>query len=462
MVVHFFNLDKRVNSTLQATSADIESGVTFENVYLKRFTNIDDPTLVIDGADDSIYAYNYCYIEEWGRYYFVQTCDLQNEHIYECKLTLDDLATYKTQILAQTAYVKYSSSEYSNRIVDNRITRFADVTITHNDYDSIFENPEDTGHSENVFFITVGGEYSPTAYEGGYNYYQFSESGWNDLCAMLCDSNIENDIKTFFADVASGLISCRRMPIKTNELDLGGVSAIRIGRANIAFPANKINNRYIHKTIEAKIPSYKSDFNQFPPFVRLKMYIPFIGTVDLPTDQFKDDDILIDYVVDLTNGQMDVHLCTHSKNNIIMTFSTEIGGQLPTSVNNVNFAKVAANSVSAVGLLASKNVVGALEQAAEAVNSGLSDNLGNKGSFGGGRSEVLDTRFIIYSQYWQPVFNLNNDDFIAKCGKPCFKVIPLAELTGYVETLNFSISLPVNKSVIDSINAKLDAGIYIE
>lgn len=462
MKVTFIQFAKRQNSTKQPTSEELAAGITYEAVYLKALTNIDNPVLMIDGVDVNIYAYNYAYIEDWGRYYFVSSCDLNNEHICRINLELDDLATYKSFILATTAYVKYSSSDYSNRIIDNRISRKTDTTFRSNDYESIFENPEETGTGENVFFITVGGEYSSQAYDGGYNYYQFSETGWNDFCAMMCDSNFENDIKAFFADVDSGLISCRRMPIKTSELDLGPVSSIRIGRANIPYPANILTKRYIHKTIEAKIPNYHSDFEQWSPYIRLKLYIPYIGIVDLPTDLFKDDDVIIDYVVDLTNGQMDVHVCHHTTENIVCNFTTEVGGSLPTSVNNVNFAKVAANTASAVGLLASKNVVGALEQAAEAVNAGISDNIGNKGSFGGGRSEILETRFILYSIYWQPVFSLDNADYIATCGKPCNKVMSLSALTGFCQTVDFSVSIAANKSVIDSINAKMDAGVYIE
>lgn len=465
MNVTFMQFNKRVNSTKTPTTEDLAGGVKLKNVVLKESTNIDNPTLIIDGTSQNLYAYNYIYIHEWGRYYFIDTCDLRHANIFTVKCSLDDLATYKTQILGTTAYIKYSSSSYSEKIIDNRISRFTDVTFNSNDYESIFENPEDASAGsggENVFFITVGGEYSQSAYDGGYNYYVFSESAWNDFCAMMCDSSFENDIKAFFADVDSALISCRRMPIKTSELTLGSVTGIRVGRANIPYPANTLTSRYIHKTINATIPTYKNNFQQWSPYVRLKLFIPFIGIVDLPTDLFKDDDVIIDYVVDLTNGQMDVHVCHKTTENIVCNFTTEIGGQLPTSVNNVNYAKVAANTASAVGLLAAKNVVGALEQAAEAVNAGISDNVGNKGSFGGGRSEVLETRFILYSIYWQPVFNLDNADFIATCGKPCHKVQSLSGLTGFCQTVDFSINLDANKAVIDSINSKLDAGIYIE
>ena len=434
----------------------MDSDGVVKTVHFKSTTDKINPTFFLKGTDD------YVYCKAWGMYYFVHriSYDIDGAQMVYCNL--DVLATFKADILNTKAFVKYSSSNYSAKIIDDRIARYTDTTWNSNEYDSIFVDSETDFQNEYVFFVTVGGEYSQGAYTGGYNYYVFSETGWNDFCAMLCDSTFEVDIKKFFADVDSALISCRRMPVKTASLPTESVSSIRIGRVDIPYTALKLSGRYIHRTIHATIPTYKTDFNQWAPYVRLKMYIPFIGTVDLPTDLFKDDTVLIDYVLDLVSGQMDVHICHHSLNNIVQTFTTEVGGQLPTSVNNVNLAKVAAHGASAVGLLAAKNVVGSLEQAASAVSAGLSDNVGNKGSFGGGRSEVLQSQFILYSIYWSSVMSPNNQDFIDVYGRPCYKVLQLTNLTGYVQTIDFRIEISSLDVIKDMINSAMDAGVYIE
>lgn len=451
-VLFFTEFSKRKNST---KVPDDTKGIA-KTVYLKMNTDKLNPTFWLKGTD------NYVYCKAWGMYYFIHRIgyDIDGAQIVYCNI--DVLATFKEQILSTKAFVKYSSTSFSRKIIDDRIPRLTDTTWNHEEYPSIFVDSETDFKNEYVFFVTVGGEYSDGAYEGGYNYYVFTETGWNDFCALLCNGDYDEDIKKFFASVDSGLISCRRMPIKPESLPTTGVESIRIGRVNISYPALKLSQRYIHRTIHAEIPTYKSDFNQWSPYVRLKIYIPFIGTVDLPTDLFKDDTILIDYVVDLVSGQMDVHICEHSLNNIVQTFTTEIGGQLPTSVNNVNLAKVAAHGASAVGLLAAKNVVGAMEQAAMAVSSGLSDNIGNKGSFGGGRSEVLQSQFILYSIFWQPVFSPDNADFTALYGRPCYKVMELTNLSGYIETIGFRIDMSELDLIKEMINNFMNSGVYIE
>lgn len=458
-VLLFTNFSKRKNSTKRPDDSTgilkdikIKGNFGFENQNQSVKCSLVHPSFFLADAE------HYSYLKAWGNYYFIDTVayDINGAQYITC--TIDVLATWKTEILGTTAYVKYSSSQYDTRIIDTRIPRKTDVAIRHNTYESIFDESAD-----NVFFITVGGENSSTAFRGGYNYYMFTEYGWNGLCAKLCNDDFLDDIKKIFVDVASGLISARRMPIKTSEVDIEDVSAIDIGRASITYPANKLASTYIHPDpIEMTIPLYKDDFNEWSPFRRLKLYIPYIGTIDLPTDIFHDNTILLDYVVDLTTGLMEINICAHSLNNKMITLSAEVGGQLPTSVNNVNLLKVASNGASALGAIATGNPVGALEQAASAVSTGLTDNITSKGIFGGGRSEYLGTDFILYSIDWQPVFNANNADYIALHGRPCYRVIPLTNLTGYVETINFSIDIASTTDIKDMINSALDTGIYIE
>lgn len=450
-ILLFKTFEKRKNST----KVPDDSLAITKNVKLKGECSIVNPSFFLGDAE------LYSYVKAWGNYYFVDRIayDINGAQYINC--SIDVLASWKSQILGTKAYVKYSSSYYNTRIIDARIPRLTDTAIRHNTYSSVFD--DENLDNQNVIFVTIGGENSETAYYGGYNVYQFSETGWNDLCAKLCNDDLIDDIKKFFTDVASGLISCRRMPIKTSVLPIGEVSSIDIGRASIAYPAHKLNKRYIHPDpIEMEIPLYRTDFNEWSPFRRLKLYIPFIGTVDIPTDLFHDKTIILDYTIDLVTGLMEINLCAHSLNNKLMTFSTEVGGQLPTSVNNVNLLKVASNGVNAIGAIATGNPIGALEQAANAVSTGLTDNISSKGIFGGGRSEFLGTDFILYAIDWQPVFNANNPDYIALHGRPCYQVTSLENLTGYVETIGFDIDISAVSEIKDLINSAMDRGVYIE
>lgn len=399
----------------------------------------------------------FVYCKAWGWYYFITNVsyDINGAQYIECEL--DALGTWRSAILGSKAFIQYSSTEYSNLITDQRITRKCDTTITHTSMESIFTDEDNSF----VLFITVGGEYSQSAYEGGYNYYAFSETGWNDFCAMMCNGDFEEDIKKIFTDVNGGLISARRVPIKQAELPVETVSSIRVGRANIPYTAYKLSSTYIHKTIEMTSPNHEYTFQQWSPYTRLKMYIPFIGNIDIPSDYYGRT-LLVDYVIDLASGIMDMSICSNNINNKLITLSSEVGGQLPTSVNNVNIGKAITSGASAIGALMTGNVVGAVAEAASAVSTGITDHISNKGTFGAGRSEKLGTDFILYKIYWQPVFNINNSDFIEICGKPCYQVMSLEGLTGYIQTIGFSIDISALDEVKQRINQAMDSGVYLE
>ena len=121
MEVTLLNFSKRLNSTKQPTEAQLAAGKTFSDVTLKEITNIDNPVLKLAGATENDYAHNYAYIHDWGRYYRIKTADLRHEDIYHASLELDDLATYKAQILNTSAFIIYSSTGFNRWLRDDRI-----------------------------------------------------------------------------------------------------------------------------------------------------------------------------------------------------------------------------------------------------------------------------------------------------------------------------------------------------
>ena len=452
-VIFYSEFSKRRNSTKNPESSGAISFSVTKEVKLKGECSRISPKFFVGDVS------GYVYCKAWGWYYFISNIsyDINGAQYIECDI--DVLGTWKEAILNTKAFVKYSTSNYDKYVVDSRIARRADTSVVHSTHESIFTDEEPD--NEFVLFITIGGEYSSTAYDGGYNYYAFSETGWNDFCAYLCNADFEDNIKKIFTDVVGGLISARRVPIKTSELPLQEVSSIRVGRAEIPYPAWKLSARYIHKSFTLSVPSYPATFEHWHPYMRVKLYIPYIGPVDIPTDQYGQD-ILVDYVVDLTSGQMDVNLCRHNINNKLMSLTSEVGGQLPTSVNNVNMLKVAANGASAIGALAAGNAVGAVAEAASAVSTGLTDHISSKGSFGAGRSEILGSDFVLYKIMWQRVSNFHEADFYEICGGPNYTVRSLEGLEGYVQTIDFSVDISAPDVVKAMINESMDSGVYLE
>ena len=62
------------------------------DVSLKRETSMTNPTLIMT-IDNEVY--NYVWIPDWGRYYFIDDIVYGNSNLCELRCTLDILATYK-------------------------------------------------------------------------------------------------------------------------------------------------------------------------------------------------------------------------------------------------------------------------------------------------------------------------------------------------------------------------------
>ena len=121
VTVNFGTFAKRRNSTKQPTNelSDVRT------VTLKDLTSYDAPVFILTGDD---FNYNYA---KWGdRYYFIT--DVKSVHNGLCEVTciLDPLATYKTEILASTQFVSYSSQLGDNWLVDTRIPLKASCTVS--------------------------------------------------------------------------------------------------------------------------------------------------------------------------------------------------------------------------------------------------------------------------------------------------------------------------------------------
>ena len=56
----------------------------------------------------------------------------------------------------------------------------------------------------------------------------------------------------------------------------------------------------------------------------------------------------------------------------------------------------------------------------------------------------------------------NPSDLLQTHGRPCEQILPLSNLSGYVQTQNASISTHLTPSETEAVNAALDSGLYLE
>lgn len=108
-----FSVDLYVNnSPVEKIGKDLTGGHTISGVLLKRDTSILRPVLVINSVQD-IYTYNYMYISEFGRYYFIDDIRSVHDNLWEISAHVDVLETYKTAILSNTAVLRRQEKKFN-------------------------------------------------------------------------------------------------------------------------------------------------------------------------------------------------------------------------------------------------------------------------------------------------------------------------------------------------------------
>lgn len=85
---------------------------------LKDGTSIIDPSILCYNIDRFIADINYFYIDETGRYYFLNGVEVVRTGLWQISGHVDVLSTYKTAILQNRAIIQRSESNYNLKLND--------------------------------------------------------------------------------------------------------------------------------------------------------------------------------------------------------------------------------------------------------------------------------------------------------------------------------------------------------
>ena len=108
---------------------DLGTALLFQTCDLKSPTSVIDPVIMLE-TSSNIWQYNYLYIRDLGRYYFINDIIFVRTGLYELHCHVDVLYTYKTEISGLTATLSRNENSYNNLIVDDRRVLLNDTDFT--------------------------------------------------------------------------------------------------------------------------------------------------------------------------------------------------------------------------------------------------------------------------------------------------------------------------------------------
>ena len=311
-------------------------------------SSIISPVMLL-GSDSKTFkpTYNYAYISDFYRYYFINDISWDNG-FWRISLDLDALATYETQIRDTTQYVLRSASLYDGDIIDSVYTTkplpIADRSA-YSKYKGVYyggawrpywinwKDPMDdnvSGYLSNYFNKKFNdGEFCVGIIGNnttGVSYYQMSYSAFKEFInkAFVLQPSDMSDVSTGIANAIYDPIQyisfCRWYPrVDGYDSDTDGTTAVKLGAYTISL-SNTVyrmdSSFMIQYYIDIDLPVHPkaSDYPylKMSPFTEYNVFIPPFGNIPIDsTKVYGDTSVHISWVVDFKKGT--AHLRVHAR-----------------------------------------------------------------------------------------------------------------------------------------------------
>ena len=466
MNVVFYNHSKRSNST------KLPTGGTEIACVLKDDCSVVSPILEL--KTDGYPTYNYAYISDFARYYYVSDWRF-NRGLWSCTLNVDVLTSWRTDIRATTAFVEYSSSNYSMDYTDDRIMSTQEKEI------SVSETPASLSpfSSTGCYILSVIST-DANGYNGACAVYAMTQSQLAEFSATITANSfldgIWEGIKNSFNNPFEAIVSCRWIPFSVDSLS-GSNKNIIITYADSGVQGKLLTSNFKSLGVSMNLPRLGTDasFLDISPFVSATLYLPFIGTVPLDIDAYyKSSTFSISMECDVVTGDI-VYTVGSSFSAFTSTYSGNCSTQIPLSNNAPDSLGMIASTsgviggiVSTVSGIATKNpkliaqglgatgigTVGSLKSAEvhTQTNGALSSRIGSKIS--------LTIKIVVMRN--KVLETVQGAGRITTIGLPCYQTLKLSTLYGYCQCSGASVSAAATDTELETINNLVNSGIYLE
>ena len=354
----FSKNNKRINSTKLPVAAS--SDITL-SVELKDVTNLFTPSLIISkdtfmsgGQIVNPMQYNYCYISDFSRYYFVRSWSWVLGR-WECSLEVDVLASFKTAIGNTTAHVLRSASSYNPDIIDTKYPTVSVEAASLQEKSSFnTTNPWNTdiksaSITQGFYVISVVNDDSSAI--GGVSYYALSASVMAELMNKLfasptwmgiTDTSLSTDLQKMLFNPMQYITSCMWIPVGLNTTGMTTVNTLPLGWWSLTLTGSFYRLNVANSAIEVSLqcsmkyhPQYnasKRRWVQLSPYTTAALYMPPFGFIPLDTTKmYLSNKIKVKVRVDVITGRGTLYV-THSYTYNGVEYN---GGLIYTSVSQV-------------------------------------------------------------------------------------------------------------------------------
>ena len=511
--ITLYNFNKKPNSTTVPSMTGSSYYCVIKNVDSILVPVIE---LADTKGDNKIPLYNYAYIPEFKRYYFIDDISY-SVGTWSISMHCDVLATYRNDIINSNQYVSRSASSYDVNIADSLYltkemasgNEFAHNyyvnTLYGNDYVRVKRSDGTTGTEKffNVSFtqgcFMVGIVGNNTA---GVTYYAFSNSGFNEFInsAMTFTpsdmTDVSNGVANAIFNPIQYITSVRWFPVSPfhtstiKNITIGGYTLPTLTYGGYPVNVDTIDRFYVDITIPKHPEASSRPYMNLSPYTELNLYFQPFGCFPIDTTKvYNSSKINCEIAVDYCGGASIFNVYKGGSTiwdtfGLLYTTSMDYGVQLPISSLVLDWK--AGLGVSALSWL--KTAIPESPSKSENAWSYLPEYARNRLREGeSSNTEVLDKAmdlttsalgqlstvgtagsFLSYMKNRPELmawYKTTVSEDIARFGRPYNRNVRLDNLSGFCICMNASINFSSGNPMKEEYNAVigyLNSGVYIE
>lgn len=475
MTVNLTNTTKKHNSTFIPSSFSKTVTCT-----LKEGSSIINPVLIFERANVS-HTYNYVYISDFGRYYFVRDVVYNGAQIYYY-CNVDVLASYKSTIGASSQYVLRSAAVNNEYVIDN----YYPVTTHTMPYkDIIVQSPWfDYGQGHGRWVVGV-------INNDGVTYYCFTSSNYKDflqyllsdafMSAMGIDLSVNPQLRVA-ADPIQYITCCfwcpftSIVPNTSPAEDRFNQEFVKVAKVTTNITAGNISASTAGFTIydidltiaEHPQAAARGGYLNSSKFSECRLTFPPFGAFDLNLlELVRYERVRCMVQVDCTTGigKLLLYGYINSSDGVpactFINAEAQIGVPMPVTqiiTPGVSPVQLGLQAAGAIASAAMGNIAGAIAGGASAIESYQAGKI-PKSSVIGSRGSISAIHGYAIMEYMFYYVTAND---IADHGQPLCEVYQLSTLAGYQMILNPHIHTTGTAAEDEKINNYLATGYFYE
>lgn len=483
--VHFYTFGKKSNSTAQPTG----DGNVYDCTFLEG-ADILSPAIRLNVLhNNAVTAWNYCYIPDFSRYYFIQRWFFA-DGMWNCVCAVDVLASWKSAIGSHSGYVLRCSSHSDGDIKDTFYPGKANPQHVIWPVSLAISGQTDWAvyMSDGYFVVGIIG---PNG-KGNISYYVMDNSEFDTFCNIIYTNAADWSHSVNITDISSDLLkvlfdpftyvtSVMWFPISVTSA--GTVTDMMLGwwPLHISGTLAGVDScpilHYKFTPYQHPQAATRGNYLNSAPYTSITIDFQPFGLIALDANLVCGKEVDLYLVIDYVTGSACLRISTMGPNNTetrLYSSNAQIGVPIQIAGRTATTGSMISGAAGML-LETASAVTGTLGEVAT-FGSSIFNSISNITSTGAGIANQLSEGFKRVSStgsnggraYLDPNFYVSQDFIIvtdednAQFGRPLYQVKQISTLSGYVQMGDADIQMGGMAEEIDAVRAHMVRGFFYE